>query len=124
VLETDGQDMIDREHSVFFSAAHAAKGQRDRARVGKERKPSLAPVGGFKTPIRPDGRARAGEIDKSGISELTFSLASSFRVVCRKGIELKPTAKQLGITMAFAKSFSKMTGASPSAARHSFWKLN
>ena len=25
VLETDSQDMIDREHSVFFSATHAAK---------------------------------------------------------------------------------------------------
>src|SRR5258708_13138295 len=25
VLETDGPDMLDREHSTFFSAAHAAK---------------------------------------------------------------------------------------------------
>src|SRR5258708_20505518 len=25
VLETDGLDMLDREHSTFFSAAHAAK---------------------------------------------------------------------------------------------------
>src|SRR6266404_1936526 len=49
VLETDGEDMQNREHSCFFSAAHAAKDQYDR--------------------MVAEG---LGELDKSGIAELTF----------------------------------------------------
>jgi 3-hydroxyisobutyrate dehydrogenase len=72
VLETDGQDMIDREHSVFFSAAHAAKD----SGIALE----LAKIEGLHLPLLEASKRQfdrmvelgLGEIDKSGISELTF----------------------------------------------------
>ena len=72
VLETDGQDMIDREHSVFFSAAHAAKD----SGIALE----LARIEGLHLPLLEASKRQfdrmvelgLGEIDKSGISELTF----------------------------------------------------
>src|SRR5437588_11355424 len=36
VLETDGEDMQNREHSCFFSAAHAAKDSGIALRLGEE----------------------------------------------------------------------------------------
>ena len=72
VLETDGQDMIDREHSVFFSAAHAAKDSGIAL--------SLAQQHGLKLPLLEASKRQFDRmvqvgldgIDKSGISELTF----------------------------------------------------
>jgi len=72
VLETDGADMQSREHDVFFSAAHAAKDSHIAL--------TLASRAGLYLPL---AMATAnqydrmedlglGEIDKSGISELTF----------------------------------------------------
>ncbi len=72
VLETDGADMQNRDHDCYFSAAHAAKDSGIAL--------SLARESGVELPL-----ARAtydqyvrmkslglGELDKSGISELTF----------------------------------------------------
>jgi 3-hydroxyisobutyrate dehydrogenase len=72
VLQTDGEDMQNREHSCFFSAAHAAKDSgialdlaRDLgldvplARATKEQYDHMIAEG-------------LGELDKSGIAELTF----------------------------------------------------
>lgn len=72
VLRTDGEDMQNREHTCFFSAAHAAK---DSGIALK-----LAKVQGLNLPVATVTRkqydrlvkAGMGEFDKSGIAELTF----------------------------------------------------
>ena len=72
VLETDGEDMQNRDHAVFFSAAHAAKDTHIAT--------ALATGVGLRLPL---ARATAaqydrmialglGELDKSGVAELTF----------------------------------------------------
>ena len=72
VLQTDGEDMQNREHSCFFSAAHAAKDSGIAL--------SLARKQGLKLPLADATfkqysrmvKAGLGELDKSGIAELTF----------------------------------------------------
>ena len=72
VLETDGEDMQNREHSCFFSAAHAAKD----SGIALELARSL----GLELPLAQATKEQydrmiaegLGELDKSGIAELTF----------------------------------------------------
>jgi 3-hydroxyisobutyrate dehydrogenase len=72
VLETDGEDMQNREHSCFFSAAHAAKD----SGIALE----LARSIGLELPLARATKEQydrmiaegLGELDKSGIAELTF----------------------------------------------------
>ncbi len=72
VLETDGEDMQNREHSCFFSAAHAAKD----SGIALE----LARSAGLDLPLSRATKEQydrmiaegLGELDKSGIAELTF----------------------------------------------------
>jgi len=72
VLETDGADMIAREHDVYFSAAHAAKD----SGIGL----ALAERAGLRLPLAAATKAQYdrlvaaghGELDKSAIAELTF----------------------------------------------------
>jgi 3-hydroxyisobutyrate dehydrogenase len=72
VLQTDGDDMIAREHDCFFSAAHAAK---DSGIAN-----ALAAETGVNVPLSLATEAQyhrmvelgLGELDKSGIAELTF----------------------------------------------------
>lgn len=72
VLETDGDDMIAREHDCYFSASHAAK---DSGIAN-----SLADGVGVHVPLSLATEAQyhrlvelgLGELDKSGIAELTF----------------------------------------------------
>lgn len=72
VLETDGDDMIGREHDCFFSAAHAAK---DSGIVN-----NLARSVGVGVPLSEATQGQyqklidlgLGELDKSGVAELTF----------------------------------------------------
>lgn len=72
VLETDGDDMITREHDCFFSAAHAAKDSgiaNDLARsVGISVPLSVATQGQYERLIE----LGLGGLDKSGIAEITF----------------------------------------------------
>ena len=72
VLETDGEDMQNREHSCFFSAAHAAKDggiALDLARtLGLDLPLARATKEQYDRMVA-DG---LGELDKSGIAELTF----------------------------------------------------
>ena len=72
VLQTDGEDMQNREHSCFFSAAHAAKDSGialDLARnLGLELPLARATKEQYDRMIA-EG---LGELDKSGIAELTF----------------------------------------------------
>jgi 3-hydroxyisobutyrate dehydrogenase len=72
VLQTDGEDMQNREHSCFFSAAHAAKD----SGIALE----LAAEMGLDLPLARETKAQyermiasgLGELDKSGVAELTF----------------------------------------------------
>jgi len=72
VLETDGADMQNRDHDVYFSAAHAAKDSGIAL--------ALAQGAGLTLPLAKATfeqyeRMKAlglGELDKSGVSEITF----------------------------------------------------
>jgi 3-hydroxyisobutyrate dehydrogenase len=72
VLETDGPDMLDREHSTFFSASHAAKDSGIALELAKQEGLTLPLLEASKLQYDQMVRAGLGEIDKSGISELTF----------------------------------------------------
>ena len=72
VLETDGPDMLDREHSTFFSAAHAAKDSGIALSLAKEQGLDLPLLEASKRQYDRMVERGLGEIDKSGISELTF----------------------------------------------------
>ncbi len=72
VLQTDGEDMQNREHSCFFSGAHAAKDSGIALKLGKEAGLNLPLAAATKkqfTRMVDDG---FGGLDKSGIAELTF----------------------------------------------------
>jgi len=72
VLRTDGEDMQKRDHECFFSAAHAAK---DSGIAFK-----LAQAQGLNLPLAVAAKKQfgrmvvegLGELDKSGVAELTF----------------------------------------------------
>ena len=72
VLKTDGEDMQNRDHSCFFSAAHAAKDSGIAL--------SLASENGLHLPLAEATKKQYdrmvtkgfGELDKFGIAELTF----------------------------------------------------
>jgi len=72
VLETDGADMQNREHDCYFSAAHAAKDSGIAL--------ALAKAAGLNLPLAQATKQQydkmiaigKGELDKSGIAELTF----------------------------------------------------
>jgi 3-hydroxyisobutyrate dehydrogenase len=72
VLETDGEDMLRRDHDCYFSASHAAK---DSGIAN-----ALAATAVVSVPLSQATEAQyrklidlgLGELDKSGIAELTF----------------------------------------------------
>ncbi len=72
VLATDGEDMQNRDHSCFFSAAHAAKDSGIALTLARE--------SGLELPLAAATKAQydrmvfegLGDLDKSGIAELTF----------------------------------------------------
>jgi len=72
VLETDSEDMIDRDHEAWFLAEHAAKD----SGLAK----NLADKVGLNLPLNDATKAQydkltnigKGKLDKSGVSELTF----------------------------------------------------
>ncbi len=72
VLETDGEDMQNRDHDCYFSAAHAAKDSGIALNLATEKGLVLplaaATTGQYDLMIRKG----LGELDKSGIAELTF----------------------------------------------------
>jgi 3-hydroxyisobutyrate dehydrogenase len=72
VLETDGADMQNRDHDVYFSAAHAAKDSGIALALARDEHLDL-PLA--KATYEQYERMKAlglGELDKSGVSELTF----------------------------------------------------
>lgn len=72
VLQTDGEDMQNREHSCFFSAAHAAKDSGIALKLGKEQGLDLPLSAATKKQYDRMVSEGLGELDKSGIAELTF----------------------------------------------------
>ena len=72
VLRTDGEDMQNREHSCFFSAAHAAKDSGIALKLGKAQKLNLPLAVATKKQFDRMVAEGLGELDKSGIAELTF----------------------------------------------------
>jgi len=72
VLQTDGEDMMNREHSCFFSAAHAAKDSGIALSLAKEKKLDLPLAAATFKQYSKMTKLGLGELDKSGIAELTF----------------------------------------------------
>ena len=72
VLVTDGEDMQNREHSCFFSAAHAAKDSGIAHALAKQAGLALPVNAATKKQFDRMVRTGLGELDKSGIAELTF----------------------------------------------------
>lgn len=73
VLVTDGEDMMNRDHSCYFSAAHAAKDSGIALRLAKEQKLNLPLADATWRQYTKLTKVGLGELDKSGIAELTFS---------------------------------------------------
>ncbi len=72
VLVTDGEDMMNRDHSCFFSAAHAAKDSGIALSLAKEKKLNLPLADATTKQYSKLVKVGLGELDKSGIAELTF----------------------------------------------------
>jgi 3-hydroxyisobutyrate dehydrogenase len=72
VLETDGEDMQNREHSCFFSVAHAAKDSGIALGLARTHGLDLPLARATKEQYDRMVADGLGELDKSGIAELTF----------------------------------------------------
>ena len=72
VLKTDGEDMQNRDHSCFFSAAHAAKDSGIALKLAKAQGLNLPLAMATKKQYDRMVTEGLGELDKSGIAELTF----------------------------------------------------
>jgi 3-hydroxyisobutyrate dehydrogenase len=72
VLETDGEDMQRREHSCFFSAAHAAKDSGIALALAKQCRLKLPLAAATRKQYDRMVAVGLGDLDKSGIAELTF----------------------------------------------------
>jgi 3-hydroxyisobutyrate dehydrogenase len=72
VLQTDGEDMQNRDHACFFSAAHAAKDSGIALKLAKAHRLNLPLAAATKKQYDHMVKAGLGELDKSGIAELTF----------------------------------------------------
>jgi 3-hydroxyisobutyrate dehydrogenase len=72
VLKTDGEDMQNRDHACFFSAAHAAKDSGIALKLGKARGLKLPLAAATKKQYDRMVTEGLGELDKSGVAELTF----------------------------------------------------
>ncbi|HEY1655928.1 MAG TPA: NAD(P)-dependent oxidoreductase [Candidatus Tumulicola sp.] len=73
VLETDGADMQNRDHEVYFSAAHAAKDSGIALALAADAGLTLPLARATYEQYERMKRLGLGELDKSGISELTFT---------------------------------------------------
>ncbi len=72
VLETDGADMQNRDHDVYFSAAHAAKDSGIAVALAHEAGLTLPLATATLEQYERMKALGLGELDKSGVSELTF----------------------------------------------------
>jgi 3-hydroxyisobutyrate dehydrogenase len=95
VLATDGEDMQNRDHSCFFSAAHAAKDSGIALELGIKAKLNLPMAATAFAQFTRMTQLGLGELDKSGIAELTFK---------GRGPKLKKPAKAKARAKAPAKA--------------------
>ncbi|MDP3070254.1 MAG: NAD(P)-dependent oxidoreductase [Opitutaceae bacterium] len=72
VLKTDGEDMQNRDHSCFFSAAHAAKDSTIAWTLGAQAGLNLPLAAATKQQYERMVALGLGDLDKSGLAELTF----------------------------------------------------
>ncbi len=72
VLETDGEDMQNREHDVYFSAEHAAKDSGIALHLAEQQDLSLPLARATFEQFERMKAMGLGQLDKSGVSELTF----------------------------------------------------
>jgi len=72
VLKTDGEDMQKRDHACFFSAAHAAKDSGIALKLAKSHGMNLPLASATARQYSRMVSEGLGELDKSGIAELTF----------------------------------------------------
>ena len=72
VLATDGEDMQNRNHACFFSATHAAKDSGIAFELAKDKGLTLPLAEATKKQYDCMVAEGFGELDKSGIAELTF----------------------------------------------------
>jgi 3-hydroxyisobutyrate dehydrogenase len=72
VLKTDGEDMQNRDHACFFSAAHAAKDSTIAWVLGAEAGINMPLAGATKQQFDKMVALGLGALDKSGVAELTF----------------------------------------------------
>lgn len=72
VLVTDGDDMQNRDHSCFFSAAHAAKDSAIALELSKQEGLTLPLAQATYRQYQKMIDLGLGELDKSGVAELTF----------------------------------------------------
>ncbi|MEO7414753.1 MAG: NAD(P)-dependent oxidoreductase [Opitutaceae bacterium] len=72
VLKTDGEDMQARAHDCYFSAAHAAKDSTIAWTLGCEAKLNLPLAAATKLQYDRMVALGLGQLDKSGVAELTF----------------------------------------------------
>jgi 3-hydroxyisobutyrate dehydrogenase len=72
VLKTDGEDMQNRDHSCFFSGAHAAKDSGIALTLAHENGLNLPLAEATKNQFDRMVAEGFGDLDKSGIAELTF----------------------------------------------------
>ena len=72
VLATDGEDMVNREHSCFFSGAHAAKDSGIALALAQQARLKLPLAAATYQQFKKLTQAGLGDLDKSGIAELTF----------------------------------------------------
>lgn len=72
VLETDGEDMQNRDHECYFSAAHAAKDSGIALELAKSRGLDLPLAKATLAQYRRLVEVGKGELDKSGVAELIF----------------------------------------------------
>jgi 3-hydroxyisobutyrate dehydrogenase len=73
VLATDGEDMQNREHDTYFSAAHAAKDSGIALELGHGAGLILPLAEATKKQYDLMVESGLGDLDKSGIAELTFN---------------------------------------------------
>ena len=72
VLKTDGEDMQNRDHTCFFSAAHAAKDSGIAVKLAKAQGLDLPLAVATRKQYERMVEKGLGQLDKSGIAELTF----------------------------------------------------
>ena len=72
VLETDGTDMIIRDHECYFSADHAAKDSGIALKMASGTGVNLPMAKASRNQFARMGNLGLGDLDKSGVAELTF----------------------------------------------------